>query len=79
MARGWESKSVELQMESAVANRSAKKEQRTPAENAKIRQREDLQLARTRLLTRIASSSNVRYTEMLQKALADLDGKLSRI
>ena len=79
MARGWESKSVESQIESSVADRSSKRVPRSMEENAKIRRREDLQLSRKRLLTQIASSSNARYTDILKKALADLEGKLSHI
>ncbi|HEY6392311.1 MAG TPA: hypothetical protein VIX89_13580, partial [Bryobacteraceae bacterium] len=51
MARGWESKSVEDQIESAEARRAATRgKQLTAMEAERIRQREHLLLSRTRVL-----------------------------
>jgi hypothetical protein len=66
-------------MESSEADRMVKRKPRSLEEIARQREREDLLLSRTRLITRIQSSPNARYTEMLQKALAEVEGKLSRI
>jgi hypothetical protein len=80
MARGWESKSVESQMESAkdgagtgagrssAAGDGAKKAQR---------ERQSLLLSRAYVLRQIECSTNERYTESLRQALSDLDRKLA--
>lgn len=81
MARGWESKSVEEQIalaaERAADIKSAK--QTDEAEATRQRELESLQLSRTRVMQDIASSTNPRYKEMLQKSLDFLDEKLSQI
>jgi len=79
MARGWESKSVEAQIESAAEkdtpNRSVG---RSAAEVDQMRQKENLVLSRTRVMHDLENSANPRYRQILQKALADLDAKISR-
>jgi hypothetical protein len=80
MARGWESKSVEEQMESAKDGGGAKP--RPPATDAdkKIqRERQGLLLSRAYVLKQIESSSNQRYTELLRQALKELDQKIARL
>jgi hypothetical protein len=80
MARGWESKSVEAQMESANNENSAKP--RTPATEADRQAQRELQgllLSRAYVLKQIESSSNERYTESLRQALDELDRKIARI
>lgn len=80
MARGWESKSVESQIESAE-KRSAGPDPQKPDANEKngARERQGLLLSRAYILHRMESSSNDRYTESLRKALADLDQKLAQL
>jgi hypothetical protein len=80
MARGWESKSVESQMESAEARRV--ESLRVKIDLAKIertRQRESLQLSRTRILHDLDVARNPRYRETLTAALKHLDDKLSEL
>ncbi len=80
MARGWESKSVEEQIELA-AEKAASLKTKTKvneAEASKQRELESLQLSRTRVLQDIASASNPKYREMLQRSLDFLDEKLAR-
>lgn len=80
MARGWESKSVEAQIESAAGKPKApSKPQLSPEQIQKLRDKENLELSRTRVQRELASSENPRYQEILRKALADLDGKLARL
>lgn len=80
MARGWESKSVEAQIESAAGKPKAPpKPQLSPEQIQKLRDKENLELSRTRVQRELASSENPRYQEILRKALADLDGKLARL
>jgi len=80
MARGWESKSVEEQIELAAEKAASLKTETkfNAAEAAKMRELESLELSRTRVLQDIASSSNPKYKEMLERSLAFLDEKLAR-
>ena len=80
MARGWESKSVEAQIESAAGNPKAlPKPHLSPEQIQELREKENLELSRTRVRRELASSANPRYQEILRKALADLEGKLARL
>jgi hypothetical protein len=77
MARGWESKSVEAQIEekSTSSNQGPDK----PASHAEIQRkshRANLQLSRKRILQELESSTNERYSDMLRRSLAELDGQL---
>ena len=80
MARGWESKSVEEQIELAAEKAANIKTERkvNEADAAKKRELESLQLSRSRVAQDIAASSNPRYREQLQKSLEFLDEKLAR-
>lgn len=77
MARGWESKSVEAQIESAAGKEPAKREpELTAAQLQLLRDRENLELSRTRITRELSTSTNPRYQQILRKALADLNAKL---
>jgi hypothetical protein len=81
MARGWESKSVEAQIDMAASNhrRAILDETPDPVILQRIRQKENLQLSRTRIARELGQSQNPRYREMLNKALADLDARLASL
>jgi hypothetical protein len=79
MARGWESKAVEAQIETAEARAVAKKSQLTPEEMERARLRESLLLSRARVLKDLEQSRNPRYRKMLADALAHLDAKLAQL
>jgi hypothetical protein len=79
MARGWESKSVESQIEAAqTRNHGEHKPARSAAEIAQMREWEGLMLSRTRVLHQMETCQNPRYRVILDKALADLDTKLAK-
>ena len=79
MARGWESKSVEAQIESAAERDTPHRSVGLSAgEVEQMRQKENLVLSRTRVMHDLENSANPRYRQILQKALADLDAKISR-
>ena len=78
MARGWESKSVEAQIEEALAKPQPGTAILTPAETVRLREREGLLLHRTRVLHDIAAARNPRYQEVLKAALAHLDERLAQ-
>ena len=73
MARGWESKSVESQIELASERGSRPA---TDAARAIARRRESLLLDRTRVLREISECRNPRYIEQLKKSLEYLDEQL---
>ena len=80
MARGWESKSIESQIESAEARRAASHAAMgDPAEAERKRQRESLLLQRTRILRDLEQARHPRHKEMLEAALKHLDQKLAEL
>jgi hypothetical protein len=79
MARGWESKSVEAQIEdnkSTSSNGITNKPVSHEEAHRKSR-RANLQLSRQRILQQLESSTSERYSEMLRRSLAELDGQLA--
>jgi hypothetical protein len=80
MARGWESKSVESQIESAESRRAAARSAEINAiEAERIRQRQSLLLSRTRVLHDLENATNPRYRKVLEAALTHLDQKLGEL
>ena len=78
MARGWESKSVEAQIDMAGVRHSAVSEhQLDPRKLQSIRKKETLLLSRTRVVRELKSAQNPRYKAVLKKALAELEAQLS--
>jgi hypothetical protein len=78
MARGWESKSVEAQMESAVeAAPSPSTRHLTKPELELRRQKQSLLLSRTRVVADLEAATNPRYKKLLEDSLAELDRKLA--
>jgi hypothetical protein len=81
MARGWESKSVESQIESnenrkaAAIAAAALSSQQIQAQ----RERERLELSRTRVLHDLEAATNPRYRAMLEASLQFLDQKLAEL
>ena len=78
VARGWESKSVEEQVESAEPKkaRSASKEL-TPEQQARQKELEGLQLSRTRIVRELEAATHPRHREQLTAALKFLDDKIA--
>jgi uncharacterized lipoprotein len=80
MARGWESKAVEDQVqESQSKGSTSNKAQLTTSDIELNRRREVLVLSRTRVQRELESSRNPRYTDQLTRALADLDAQLANL
>jgi hypothetical protein len=78
MARGWESKSVESQMESAREGGSKPRRQLTQEQQKAAQERQGLELSRADLIRRIAASTSPRYAQLLQQALKEVEEKLAR-
>ena len=80
MARGWESKSVEAQVElSETDHGSSNKRRMTPDQIETARKRNGLLLARARVLHELETCQHHRRRDMLTQALADLDAQLTRV
>jgi hypothetical protein len=82
MARGWESKSVEEQIDMAEPRRRKRSVPVKPQAVDPldlIRKRESLQLSRTRVVQEMNAAQNPRYRELLGKALADLEANLAKL
>jgi hypothetical protein len=78
MARGWESKDVESQVE---ATQFPKQETgtgpKTPEELKRDEQRKDLQLSRTRIVNDLGTATHPQHRKSLEAALAHLDKKIA--
>jgi hypothetical protein len=80
MAKGWESKAVEAQVEDSKTKTPGKSQtQLTPAQVEVRRRRQVLLLSRTRVQRNLEMSQHERYTEQLNRALADIDAQLSAL
>lgn len=78
MARGWESKDVEGQVESQGANKSfSGQTPKTPEEQLREEEVKHLQLSRTRIVNDLASATHPNHRKSLEAALAHLDKKLA--
>jgi len=77
MARGWESKSVEEQQAEATSQMSKTRAAHLSPQEAKhARQRENLLLARQRVLQQLESNRDERHRKLLQTSLAALEERL---
>ena len=80
MARGWESKSVEAQMEESRESKPAAGKAPLSAEGLQRQQKKaDLTLSRKRIAQQLEASSNEKYSELLCRTLADLDRQISEL
>jgi hypothetical protein len=80
MARGWESKAIESQIqESELKASRSQKAPVTPEQVEKHRRKQVLILSRKRVEKDLQSSSDPRYRDQLNRALADLDAQLSKL
>ena len=78
MARGWESKSVELQQEDARSS-GEPKSRLTPEQREIEYRKQGLKLSRSRILEQLHSAENPRYRKILEQALAVLDEQIVRL
>jgi hypothetical protein len=79
MARGWESKSVESQMESARENYSDGSQELSTDEKTLAREKQNLLLSRAYIQQQIKASGNTRYSETLRRALEEIESKLANL
>jgi hypothetical protein len=79
VARGWESKSVELQQNDARSSTGEPKRRLTPEQREIESRKEGLRLSRSRMLDQLHSAENPRYRKILEQALAVLDEQITRL
>jgi hypothetical protein len=80
MARGWESKSVEDQMDAAEASRAAaSKRKLSPEEIERQSARDGLMLSRARTLNALQGACDARYRALLETTLAHVDEELKKL
>jgi len=77
MARGWESKSVESQIESAETS-NQESSQDDYQDPDRMRRHQALLLSRSRVLQQLRVSQNPRHREMLNQALTELESQLAQ-
>ena len=77
MARGWESKSVEAQIEET--NFKSVGETISMEERQALLKRKDLLLSRRRIQEQLERSPNERYSELLRRTLAGLDAEIASL
>jgi len=79
MARGWESKSVESQIDAAEQGPGSPNSPLSEEQKGVKREREVLLLARANLLHQIEATSNERHLAALRQALNDLENKIATL
>ncbi len=78
MARGWESKDVESQVEATEAPKEKSNSgSKTPEQIEREQERKDLQLSRTRIANDLATATHPNHRKSLEAALAHLDKKIA--
>ena len=84
MARGWESKDVEEQVQTKVESGdghklSSGRAPKGPEQQAREQEVKQLQLSRTRIKNDLAAATHPNHKKTLEAALAHLDKKLSEL
>lgn len=79
MARGWESKDIESQMEEARARREQPHAERSPEEIERERKRESLLLSRKRVMADLEKATHPRHRAQIEASLEFLDRQLAEI
>jgi hypothetical protein len=81
MARGWESKAVEDQIEEAEkrALKRAVNDDLTPEERVRLNRLESLRLSRARTLTQLEQATRPPHRAMLQRTLQALEAEIDEL
>jgi hypothetical protein len=78
MARGWESKDVEAQVEATEAPKQKQGSgAKTPEQLMREQSRNDLELSRIRIANDLAAATHPNHRKSLEAALAHLDKKIA--
>jgi len=80
MARGWESKDVESQVEAKNSmSGSSGRGPKTPEDLRREQECRDLQLSRIRIVNDLEVATNPNHRKSLEAALAHLDQKIAKL
>lgn len=80
MARGWESKSVEEQMDAAETRKAAAAQPRLSETQLRLQsERESIELSRGRILRELEAARHPRHREQLSEALSFLDERIAKL
>lgn len=80
MARGWESKSIEDQINAVEAKEDARvKEAVTASDMERRKRKESLLFERARLEREIQAATKRRHLVMLERALAHIEAELAKL
>jgi hypothetical protein len=80
MARGWESKSVESQVEEKrEAAPKKRREKKSPEDIQRDQRRHTLEMSRRRIMNELASTSSAMRRTSLEAALKHLDDELAKL
>jgi hypothetical protein len=80
MARGWESKGVEGQVQERETKEDRKNKKQVSQDQVEVRrQRGILMLSRAQVETQLKGAQAERYREQLTRALADIDSQLAKL
>lgn len=80
MARGWESKDVESQVEAKKSmSPSSGKGPKTPEDLRREQECRDLQLSRIRIVNDLEVATHPNHRKSLEAALAHLDQKIAKL
>jgi len=80
VARGWESKSVEDQInQRQETDKYSRKNKPSPQDLERKTKKAGMLLSRTRTLTALESSRDDRYRALLQRTLEHLDSELEKL
>jgi hypothetical protein len=80
MARGWDSKSVEDQIEQSNSESLANPDASiSPQERQVLIKKSDLLLSRKRVVQQLEGNTNERYAEFLRRTLAALETQIAAL
>jgi hypothetical protein len=80
MARGWESKAVDDQIQDANESKQDRNPRSlSPEQIDAVRKRKVLELSRVRVTSDLENNQDPRYRSLLLRALEDLDAQLARL
>lgn len=79
MARGWESKSVEAQIEESTSEPSRNVDAVSVQELRSKNKKTSLLLSRKHVLQQLERSTDERYSELLRRTLGDLDTQIAAL
>ena len=80
MARGWESKDVESQLEAKKTMSPASgKGPKSPEDIRREQEKRDLELSRTRIVNDLQTATHPNHRKSLEAALEHLDQKIAKL